>query len=145
SIYIEGKEIGYLGGLHPAVEASADLKETYVFEINVEEVLTASKEKVVYHPIPRYPEMTRDLALLVDKNTDHATILEVIKSHGGNLLVDIELFDIFEGESLGENKKSLAYTLTFLDSERTLVEEDVQKATNKVVEALQEKLNAIIR
>lgn len=99
----------------------------------------------MYHPIPRYPEMTRDLALLVDKNTDHATISQVIQEHGGKLLVDIELFDIFEGESLGENKKSLAYTLTFLDSERTLVEEDVQKATNKVIEALQEKLHAIIR
>lgn len=145
SIYIEGKEIGYLAGLHPALEASVDLKETYVFEINVEALLAASKEKIVYHPIPRYPEMTRDLALLVDKETDHAMIEQVIKAHGGNLLVNIELFDIFEGESIGENKKSLAYTLTFLDNERTLVEDDVQKATNKVIEALQEKLNAIIR
>ncbi|EKZ3923645.1 phenylalanine--tRNA ligase subunit beta [Listeria monocytogenes] len=145
SLILEGQEIGYLGALHPAVEANYDLKETYVFEINVAALLDATKEKVVYHPIPRYPEMTRDLALLVDKNTDHATISQVIQEHGGKLLVDIELFDIFEGESLGENKKSLAYTLTFLDSERTLVEEDVQKATNKVIEALQEKLHAIIR
>ncbi len=144
-VFLGDVSIGFIGQIHPALQKEYDLKETYVFELNLEAVIKADKKKVMYETIPRYPEMTRDIALLVSKETAQSAILDVILENGGKLLRAVELFDIFEGENIGKDKKSMAYTLTYLDPERTLIEEEVTAANQKVMAALTEKLGAVIR
>ncbi|WP_088808791.1 MULTISPECIES: phenylalanine--tRNA ligase subunit beta [Listeria] len=144
-VFLGDASIGFIGQVHPALQKEYDLKETYVFELNLQAIVAAEKKTVVYQTIPRYPEMTRDVALLVSKDTTQSAILDVIQENGGKLLHAVQLFDIFEGESIGEGKKSMAYTLTYLDPERTLVEEEVTAVNQKVMAALTEKLGAVIR
>ncbi|WP_239254737.1 phenylalanine--tRNA ligase subunit beta [Listeria ilorinensis] len=145
AIYLAEKEIGYIGALHPAVEKTYDLHETYVFEMNFATLLEAEKTAIMYQQIPRYPAVTRDIAFVVGEDVAHQAILSVIRENGGKLLQDVKLFDIFQGDSLGENKKSLAYSLTYQDPERTLVEEEVSAQTDQVTSALQEAFGAVIR
>ncbi|SQC67374.1 Phenylalanine--tRNA ligase beta subunit [Listeria fleischmannii subsp. fleischmannii] len=144
-VYLGDLEIGFIGQIHPALQKEYDLKETYVFELNLREIIQAEKVHVAYQPIPRYPEMTRDVAILVSRDTAQSAILDVIRENGGKLLHDVQLFDIFEGEGILDNQKSMAYTLTYLDPERTLVEEEVTAINQKVLNALSEKLGAVIR
>ncbi|MBC1419384.1 phenylalanine--tRNA ligase subunit beta [Listeria fleischmannii] len=144
-VYLGDLEIGFIGQIHPALQKEYDLKETYVFELNLREIIQAEKVHVAYQPIPRYPEMTRDVAILVSRDTAQSAILDVIRENGGKLLHDVQLFDIFEGEGILDNQKSMAYTLTYLDPERTLVEEEVTAINQKVLDALTEKLGAVIR
>ncbi len=144
-ILLGESEVGYIAELHPRVEKEFDLEATYVAELNFEAILSAQKKQVEYAPIARYPEMTRDIALLVDRTVENGAIESVIRENGGKLLKEVKLFDIFEGESIGQDKKSVAYSLTFLDLERTLVEEEVTAATEQVTKALEAKLGAVIR
>ncbi|EUJ24681.1 phenylalanyl-tRNA ligase subunit beta [Listeria grandensis FSL F6-0971] len=145
SIWLAGEEIGYLAQVHPSLADELDLKETYVFELDATRILASPKETVVYHTIPRFPSMTRDIALLVNKEVSQAALENEIKTQAGKLLTNIQLFDIFEGEKLGADKKSMAYTLTFLDPERTLTDEEVTKANQAIVTALETKFDAVIR
>ncbi|MBC6314746.1 phenylalanine--tRNA ligase subunit beta [Listeria grandensis] len=145
SIWLAGEEIGYLAQVHPSLADELDLKETYVFELDATRILAAPKETVVYHTIPRFPSMTRDIALLVNKEVSQAALENEIKTQAGKLLTNIQLFDIFEGEKLGADKKSMAYTLTFLDPERTLTDEEVTKANQAIVTALETKFDVVIR
>ncbi|EUJ32337.1 phenylalanyl-tRNA ligase subunit beta [Listeria cornellensis FSL F6-0969] len=145
SISLAGEEIGYLAQIHPSLAAELDLKETYVFELGATQLLAAPKKAVAYHTIPRFPSMTRDIALLVSKEVSQAALENEIKAQAGKLLTNIQLFDIFEGEKLGADKKSMAYTLTFLDPERTLTDEEVTKANQAIVTALETKFDAVIR
>ncbi|WP_099221438.1 phenylalanine--tRNA ligase subunit beta [Listeria costaricensis] len=145
ALYLDEKEIGYLGALHPATEKAYDLHETYVFELNFAALLEAEKTAILYQAIPRYPAVTRDIAFVVGEDVAHQAILTVIRENGGKLLQDVKLFDIFQGDSLGENKKSMAYSLTYQDPERTLVEEEVSAQTEQVTNALQEAFGAVIR
>ncbi|KGL40872.1 phenylalanine--tRNA ligase subunit beta [Listeria newyorkensis] len=145
SISLAGEELGYLAQIHPSLAAELDLKETYVFELDAAKLLAAPKKAVAYHTIPRFPSMTRDIALLVNKEVSQAALENEIKAQAGKLLTNIQLFDIFEGEKLGADKKSMAYTLTFLDPERTLTDEEVTKANQAIVTALETKFDAVVR
>lgn len=144
-ILLGDKEIGFIGQVHPHTSSTYDLKDTYVFEIRLADLLAAPKNAVVYQTISRYPEMSRDIAILVEEEVTNQQIESLIYEYGGKQLANVEIFDIFAGESVGAGKKSMAYSLTFSDKERTLVEEEVTKAVEKVTNALQEELQATIR
>src|SRR5699024_1874755 len=144
-IQLEGETIGFIGQLHPLAAKEYDLKETYLFEVNFDALVEAEKDETVFETIPRYPGMTRDVAFIVDQEVSHADIVSVIREKGGKWLRNIRLFDLYMGESIGEDKKSLAYSLYFLDPEETLVEETVQTAFDKVKQALEELFGAEIR
>ena len=98
-----------------------------------------------YKEISKFPSMKKDVAFIVDKEIASKEIETVIKKAGGNLLADIEVFDVYEGANLGENKKSIAYSLTFLDSKKTLTDEEVMQAFNKVIENVEKKCGAELR
>lgn len=144
-VLLGGETIGFIGQLHPLASKEYDLNETYVFEINFDALVKAEKEETVYRTIPRYPGSTRDVAFVVDEEVSHAEITAIIEENGGEWLHQIRLFDIYTGEHIDEGKKSVAYSLYFLNPEATLVEETVQKAFNQVKIALEEQLNAEIR
>lgn len=145
NILVDGEVVGYLGQVHPQVAKDYKIPETYVFELNLEQLLQANKIENEYTPISKFPSITRDIALLVDKNVTNEEIRELIQKRGGAFLKDIHLFDVYQGSHLAAGKKSLAYTLTYQDPSATLTEDQVNAAFDKVVKELTQQLGAEVR
>jgi phenylalanyl-tRNA synthetase beta chain len=144
-IFIQDEYVGFIGQIHPATQKEMDIQETYVFELSFEKISALVGEKVTYSPVPRYPSITRDIALVVGKETSAGEIGRVIVEAGGVLLKDVNVFDLYEGDKMEEGKKSLAFSLRYFDPERTLTDEDVTSAHNKVLKAVEEKTGAVLR
>ncbi|NKE06315.1 phenylalanine--tRNA ligase subunit beta [Mesobacillus selenatarsenatis] len=144
-ILLNGKTIGFIGQVHPTMQKSLDLKETYVFELSLKNLLEAETAPLQYTAIPRFPSVSRDIALVVDKGTAAGDLEKVITEAGGSLLKEVNVFDLYEGEKMEEGKKSLAFSLKYFDPEKTLTDEDIAKAHNKVLAALEEKAGAVLR
>ncbi|WZW03179.1 phenylalanine--tRNA ligase subunit beta [Staphylococcus aureus] len=143
-ILLENKVIGFIGELHPTLAADNDLKRTYVFELNFDALTAVSVGYINYQPIPRFPGMSRDIALEVDQNIPAADLLSTIHAHGGNILKDTLVFDVYQGEHLEKGKKSIAIRLNYLDTEETLTDERVSKVQAEIEAALIEQ-GAVIR
>ncbi|MBS4173767.1 phenylalanine--tRNA ligase subunit beta [Bacillus sp. FJAT-49736] len=144
-IFLHGNVIGYIGQVHPQVQKDLDLKETYVFEINMKPVFEEVVPALQYKAIPRFPAMTRDIALVVDRSVNAGELKEIIKNAGGSLLKNVSIFDLYEGEHMEPGKKSIAFSLTYMDPERTLTDEEVVKAHDKVLAAVKEQAGAELR
>ncbi|MFC7684433.1 phenylalanine--tRNA ligase subunit beta [Ureibacillus sp. GCM10028918] len=137
-IALDGEKVGIIGGLHPTERKKYDLKETFVAELNLKAILAAEVEELVYASVPRFPAMTRDIALELDRSKPAGEIIEIIRSAGTKLLKEVKVFDVYEGDKMEEGKKSVAFSLTYFDPERTLTDEEVVSAHNKVLKALTE-------
>ena len=136
-----------LGEIHPVVLGNFDMaKRALVAEINLEKVQKYAKQNKKYTPIPKFPAIERDLALVVDENVEVGQIERLIKNKAKKYLESIELFDIFRSaEKLGENKKSVAYALKFRIPERTLTDDDINPVMSHILEKLEENFGAKIR
>ncbi|UVJ32259.1 phenylalanine--tRNA ligase subunit beta [Staphylococcus aureus] len=143
-ILLENKVVGFIGELHPTLAADNDLKRTYVFELNFDALMAVSVGYINYQPIPRFPGMSRDIALEIDQNIPAADLLSTIHAHGGNILKDTLVFDVYQGEHLEKGKKSIAIRLNYLDTEETLTDERVSKVQAEIEAALIEQ-GAVIR
>ncbi|MCQ6798782.1 phenylalanine--tRNA ligase subunit beta [Staphylococcus aureus] len=143
-ILLENKVVGFIGELHPTLAADNDLKRTYVFELNFDALMAVSVGYINYQPIPRFPGMSRDIALEVDQNIPAADLLSTIHAHGGNILKDTLVFDVYQGEHLEKGKKSIGIRLNYLDTEETLTDERVSKVQAEIEAALIEQ-GAVIR
>ncbi|HDP4708258.1 TPA: phenylalanine--tRNA ligase subunit beta [Staphylococcus aureus] len=143
-ILLENKVVGFIGELHPTLAVDNDLKRTYVFELNFDALMAVSVGYINYQPIPRFPGMSRDIALEVDQNIPAADLLSTIHAHGGNILKDTLVFDVYQGEHLEKGKKSIAIRLNYLDTEETLTDERVSKVQAEIEAALIEQ-GAVIR
>ena len=140
-IIMQGKEIGVIGKLHPTVTKD----DVYVFEINLDKLLQNKVSTIKFKEIPKFLKMVKDVAFVVDKSINAADIEKAIKKAGGRLLTNIELFDLYEGENIQPNEKSLAYKLEFNDPTKTLTEEEVMPLFNKIIDDVCKSLNAKIR
>ncbi|PPA71591.1 phenylalanine--tRNA ligase subunit beta [Jeotgalibacillus proteolyticus] len=145
AIYFNDEKIGYVGQVHPSKEKELDLKETYVFEVKLEAVYAYGQAPLQYTAIPRYPSITRDIALVVDREVQGGELERIIKEAGGSLLKSVKLFDLYEGDKMEEGKKSLAFSLNYMDPSRTLIDEEVVKAHDKVLKAVKEEAGADLR
>ncbi|MCG7335442.1 phenylalanine--tRNA ligase subunit beta [Sporosarcina sp. ACRSM] len=145
NILHNGEQIGLIGQIHPTEQKKRDLKNTYVMEMNLQKILSIETDELVYVPVPRFPSISRDIALVVDSGTSAGALETVIRSAGGKLLKDVKLFDLYEGANVEEGKKSVAFSLTYTDPERTLTDEEVVKAHDKVLKALTEQAGALLR
>ncbi len=136
-IFFGNKEIGFIGELSPVVlEKLGCDKPIYVGEIYYNQISSMLNKKLLFKPFPKYPSVERDLALVADKNVTHQEIVRTIKKSADKSLVSLELFDIYEGEKVGENKKSMAYHLVFSLLDRSLTQEEVDTNVNKILESL---------
>ncbi|MDQ0230985.1 phenylalanine--tRNA ligase subunit beta [Metabacillus malikii] len=144
-IYLGDLFIGFVGQLHPSVQKELDLSETYVFELSLADILNVEVEETRFEVIPRYPSISRDIALVVNADVVAGEIQKVITQAGGKILKDVSVFDLYEGDRLEEGKKSVAFSLRYFDPERTLTDEDVSKAHDKVLKAVEEQFGAILR
>ena len=139
-ILLDRERIGIVGRVHPSLQKD----EIYVAEISLNKLMKSIKP-IKFKPASKYPEVVKDLAFIVDKNTTAQDLMNQIKKSGGRLLTDIDVFDVYMGENIGENKKSIAFTLTFSDPTRTLNDTEVTDIFDKIIKEVQEKCNAKIR
>lgn len=143
----EMDELGIMGEIHPDVAENygMDGVRIYCCELMFDAVIRHSNTEIVYSPLPKYPSTSRDIALLVDEDMEVGKIEAVIKGNGGSILESVKLFDVYRGKQVEEGKKSAAFTLVYRAAEKTLTDEDVAGVHGKVLEALKEKLNAVLR
>ena len=140
-INVNGTNIGIIGKLHPNVTK----EDVYVFEINLDELFQKKVGKMKYKEISKFPSIKKDVAFVVDKKLISKDIEKVIKSAGGSLLTEIEVFDIYTGSNVAEDKKSIAYSLTFTDNKKTLTDEEVNSLMEKVMNSVCNKFVAEVR
>ena len=132
---------GILGKLHP----NETKDDVYILEINLDKLLEKKTGKMTFKEISKFPTVNKDLAVVVDKNIAAADLQAEIKRAGGKLFQASKVFDVFEGASLGLNKKSIAISLTFGVTDRTLTDEEVNTALNQIIERLEKTFKAELR
>jgi len=146
SVSIEGEEVGVIGQVHPAVAKNYGIDaEVYCCEVSFTKLLNHLLPDATYTPLPKYPTVTRDLALICDEEITVAQAEDVITAAAGKLLRGVKLFDIYRGTGVPEGKKSMAFSLELRADDRTLTDSDSEAVVTKVLAALKEKLNAILR
>ncbi len=145
-VSIGGVEVGYMGQVHPLVAANYGMDcEVYCCEIDLTAMTAMQLPEATYTPLPKYPTVTRDLSLICDEGITVAQIEAVITATAGKLLRNVRLFDIYRGTGVPEGKKSLAFSLELRADDRTLTDSDSEQVTTKVLTALKEKLDAVLR
>lgn len=145
-VIVNEEIIGTIGEIHPDVANNFETpKRSYIGELDIDKLYKLTNILKSYKGLPKYPEVDRDLAMVVDETVLTYDIEQVIKSSGGNLLQYVTLFDVYRGEQVGENKKSMAYSLSFRADDRTLTDDEVNKAVAEILSKLDSELGAILR
>jgi phenylalanyl-tRNA synthetase beta chain len=144
AVLVEGNPVGVLGEVHPKVLAAFELAEpTYLFELNVTALLPYSAAPVIYKPVPRFPAVPRDIALVLDYGVPHEKVQDVITHFP--LVAQVKLFDVYSGKQVPEGKKSLAYSIVFMSPDHTLTDDDVNGVMEKIVARLNKEFGATLR
>tara|TARA_R110000822_G_scaffold60287_15_gene150276 strand:- start:724 stop:3105 length:2382 start_codon:yes stop_codon:yes gene_type:complete len=139
-----GELVGYLGQLHPRVQKALDLSQpVFVFEMCLSQVL--EDELPFFKGISKFPEVRRDLAIIVDENISAAALCKTVRQNAGEQLVDLKVFDVYQGKGIENNRKSVALGLTFRASSRTLTEDEINVALERVLGALEKQYSASLR
>ena len=137
-------KIGVIGALHPAILKENDITDGFVFELNLTEIYKIRNIKNNYKPISKFPTVSRDIAILIDKNVPSSDIVALIKQTAKKL-VDINIFDVYQGDKIDPSLKSIAISLEFQDVEKTLTSEDVDKFINQILKRLDFTYQAKLR
>jgi len=146
SIGINGEKILELGRVHTGLASKFDIKQPVFFaDFYWDVILKYAGKQVQFKEIPKYPSVERDLAMVVPKSMKYKEISERIDKLRLNKLKDVKLFDVFESEKLGKDKKSMAVNFTFLDEEKTLTDKEIDSWMSKIMTTLEKELNAEIR
>ncbi len=140
SILLDNEVVGVIGRIHP----STNKDEIYLFELSMNKLMQ-DIEKITYTEPPKYPSITKDMAFIVSKNITSDEVKSVIISSGGENLKDCTLFDIYVGDNVSANEKSLAFKLTFVNPSKTLTDEEVMNSFNNIITTVESKLNAKLR
>ncbi len=145
AILAGGKRIGTFGEVHPRTAASFDIAPGPValFEVNLEELLSTVNREIRYTPLPKFPEILRDLALVVDWKVEAQDVQDIIRSFP--LVSQVRVFDVYTGKQVPDGKKSLAFSVHYQSHERTLTDQEVDKTQQKIIERLGRELGATLR
>jgi phenylalanyl-tRNA synthetase beta chain len=144
TIHKNNEIIGYLGVLHPEIEKKLSLNsKTLVFEINLAKI--SGKKVTVAQDLSKYPSNKRDIAIIVSNAIPAADIISECKRVGGEQLVKVNLFDVYQGDNIKEDQKSIAISLILQDKSRTLEEQDITDIVSKCISALQIRFKALLR
>ncbi|ABN51456.1 MAG TPA: phenylalanine--tRNA ligase subunit beta [Hungateiclostridium thermocellum] len=145
-INIDGEYAGIIGEIHPEVAEKFECPErTYIGVIEVETLVRKASMDCQYKGLPKYPAVTRDIAMLVKDEVMVKEIEDIIKQRAGKILESVKLFDVYKGKQVPEGMKSVAYSITFRASDRTLTDEEVGKAMTKILDGLKRNLGAELR
>ncbi|MDI6791757.1 MAG: phenylalanine--tRNA ligase subunit beta [bacterium] len=145
-IRLQEKSLGYLGQLHPQISREMKLpKGIYLFELDWETILPLINLERKYRPLPRYPAIHRDLAVVTPVEMEASQVLQVIQNTGGKEIEQIKLFDVYQGDQVPPGYMSLAYTIIYRNPAATLTDEEVNRIHTKIIEALREELGVSLR
>ncbi|MDD9959977.1 MAG: phenylalanine--tRNA ligase subunit beta [Gammaproteobacteria bacterium] len=140
----QGTEIGYLGALHPAIARELDVDATvYLFELSLDEVQKGEIPKA--KALSKYPEVSRDMAIVIAENITSGEILSNVQENAGEFLVGSRIFDVYQGDAVTKGKKSIALGLTWQHPSRTLSDDEINTIISRCVNALEEQFNANLR
>ncbi|MBU4274677.1 phenylalanine--tRNA ligase subunit beta [Patescibacteria group bacterium] len=132
------EEIGFLGEITQTIRKKLEVPENvFVFDLDFEKLSKLASEEQEYRPISQYPSAIRDLAILVPQNVKVDDVLNIMEQAGGKLVIDIDLFDMYEGENLPDGKKNLAFHIIYQAEDRTLKSNEINKLHQKIVKALE--------
>ena len=141
-----GEVIGVFGAIHPTVAARYGLSgEVLTAELQFEKLFAAIETEKLYHPLPKFPASTRDIAVLVDDSVPAAAMQAAIEQAAGAILESVKLFDVYKGKGIPEGKKSVAYSLSMRAADRTLTDEECDKAMKNALAALERSFGAVLR
>ena len=141
NILLDRENIGIMGRVHPSLYKD----EIYVVELSLGKIMSKNVKAIKYKESYKYPSISKDMAFIVKKDVMAKEVMEVIKKACGRLLTDINVFDVYVGENVLEDEKSIAFNLTFQDPTRTLSDDEVMELFNKAIENVTTKLNAVLR
>lgn len=147
SFYLQiGKQIfGIVGQVHPLMEKKYDIKQTMVAEIDLKYLLSLKTSKLKFVNPPQYPSITRDIALVIDRKVMANDLVKQIKKVGKAIVKSAEVFDVYQGSNLGENQKSVAISITYQDSTKTLSEDNVKLVHSEILYSLETIFKAKLR
>lgn len=140
-ISVNNDIVGLIGKIHPSVEK----EDVFILEIDLDRLLNKKVGKMKYKEISKFPNIKKDLAVVIDKNVTAQEIGVNIKKFAGSLLEGYEVFDVYTGEGVADNKKSVAFSLTFGKQDRTLTDEEINVVMDKIIEGLEKKIQAELR
>ena len=144
-MHYQGKVIGWLGQLHPQIAKALDLPTSWVAQLNLQAVIDMHQQALTIMTPSKFPQVRRDIAVVVDKSIAMQSMKDTIKQVGGELLKDVWLFDVYAGSNLPENQQSLAFALVWQDIEATLSDERINAQMEAVIAALHEQYHATLR
>ena len=145
-VLVGGEVIGVFGAIHPTVAARYGLSgEVLTAELQFEKLFAAIETEKLYHPLPKFPASTRDIAVLVDDSVPAAAMQAAIEQAVGAILENVKLFDVYKGKGIPEGKKSVAYSLSMRAADRTLTDEECDKAMKNALAALESNFGAVLR
>lgn len=145
AIYSGKTVVGVIGQIHPSVAKNYDIGETYAAELDFFKLLECRAAEAKYIPLPRFPSVARDIAVVCDAQVTAAALTDCIKRAGGALLREVALFDIYTGNQVAQGKKSVAFSLKLRSDEATLTDADADATTKKILALLNSELGAVIR
>ncbi|WP_100011998.1 phenylalanine--tRNA ligase subunit beta [Lentibacillus sediminis] len=144
-IKVNNRTAGFIGQIHPLLAKGEDLGETYVFDVNMEEVIAAYDPEPSYQQIPKYPSITRDIAFILDEDIAAGDVQRVIEETGAPLVKRVRIFDVYQGEHVPDGKKSIAYSLMYQHPDKTLTDDEVEASYQKVVDTVNAQFSAYVR
>ncbi|MDO3408762.1 phenylalanine--tRNA ligase subunit beta [Saccharibacillus sp. CPCC 101409] len=139
------KRVGVLGQLHPQLQREFDVNDTYAAEICLDELYDTAAPEIEYAELPRYPSAQRDIAVVVDRGVEAGALIGAVRESAGELLRDVRVFDVYTGERVASDKKSVALALTYRNPERTLTDEEVAGFQQNVIAFLEQTFAAELR
>ena len=140
-ILLDREPIGIIGRVHPNLKKD----EIYVAEISMTALYNKQIKPIKFKEASKYPEISKDMAFIVKKDVTAGELLQQIKKSGGKLLSNVDIFDVYVGENVGEDEKSLAFSLTFQDATKTLNDAEVMDVFNKIIKDVETKIGAQLR
>ncbi|MFU8786927.1 MAG: phenylalanine--tRNA ligase subunit beta [Candidatus Izemoplasmataceae bacterium] len=141
----EDTVIGHIGKIHPQQASSRDLKDVYVLEIELEAIYKLTQDKIMYESIQKYPSISRDIAIVCKNSLPAQTIIDSIKAIAKARLSNVKIFDVYEGEHVKEDEKSIALRMIFEDKQKTLETKEIDDLVNKIIKTLEKDHQATLR
>ena len=140
-VELDREPIGFIGRVHPSIMKD----DVYVIELSMTKIVDKKIKPIKFKEISKYPSIVKDLAFILNKDITSGEVEDTIKKTGGKLLTNIDVFDVYTGENVRADEKSIAYSLTFSDPTRTLSDEEVMQIFNKIIDEVVKKHNAVLR
>ncbi len=146
AVVVKGEAVGFFGELHPIVAKNYGIgTRAYLAVLDMEKVTEYANRSVIYKALPKFPAITRDIAMMVKEDVTVKEIADIIKANGGAYLEEVKLFDVYQGAQIEAGHKSVAYSITFRSAEKTLSDADIADAMDAMLKELAEKLGAQLR